>query len=156
MKLYTTNLSTSKDFTNNFKEFFILPDNITEVSAKKMLRSIKSKSWGNWERLPREVVEIKHLTQEDIEKLKALHIKFKFISTSNDLGVDQIFIFSPFADHDCMYEMIQNFDEEIDAGFRARLGAGFTNFTKCYGRSETLNLDSREEFDTALLKRVLL
>lgn len=153
MKLYTTVLPESKDLPKDFIEYFILPDSICEKSATEILGRIRSKTWGNWERLPRQVISIDKFDPKTFTYNDYVFDRFKYVSTESGEAGEQIFIFSKFVDHDAMYEAIQCFEEvgNEDPDFRARLGAGFTGFTKCFGRSETLRLDSREELDTALL-----
>jgi hypothetical protein len=153
MKLYTTVLENSKKLPDNFVEYFVLPDSISEESAKELLGKIKSQSWGYWERLPRKVTSVVDFDPTTFKPSPYAHDRFKFISTSSKEAGDQIFLFSKFVDHDCMYETIQVLEEigNPDPDFRGKLGAGFTDFKTCFGRSETLNLDSRDDLDTALL-----
>lgn len=153
MKLYTTILETSKKLPDNFEEYFILPDSVSEESAKYLLSRIRSQSWGWWERLPRKVISVEHFDPTTFKPSPYAHDRFKYISTASKEAGEQIFLFSKFVDHDCMYEIIQDFEQigNPDPDFRGKLGAGFTNFKECFGRSETLNLDSRDDLDTALL-----
>lgn len=67
-----------------------------------------------------------------------------------------IFIFPKSIDHDRFVETMEAMRYGSDSNW-ARLypnpiSAGFTDGKTCYGRSETLDLDSRKEIDTALLK----
>lgn len=153
MKLYTTVLPVSKDFPTDFVEYFVLPDSISEESAKELLGRIRNKTWGMWERLPRQVTSIEKFDPQTFKPVSSVYNKFKYISTTSKEAGDQIFLFSKFVDHDCMYEVIKHFEQEgsTDHDFRRKLGAGFTDFKTCYGRSETLNLNSRDDLDTALL-----
>lgn len=153
MKLYTTVLPISKDLPVDFVEYFILPDSISEENAKELLESIRSKSWGWWERLPRQVISVAQFDPNNFEYNDYAHDKFKYISTKSEEAGEQIFLFSKYVDHDCMYEIIQHMEQvdNPDPDFREKIGAGFTNFKQCYGRSETLRLDSRDDLDTALL-----
>ena len=50
----------------------------------------------------------------------------------------EIFFFEKHINHDWFYEVVGHMDDQ----FRKRSNAGFTNGISCYGRSETLNLDS--------------
>lgn len=153
MKLYTTVLPVSKELPADFVEYFILPDSISEENAIELLGSIRSKSWGWWECLPRQVTSVVQFDPNNFVYNNYIHGKFKYISTKSEEAGEQIFLFSKFVDHDCMYEIIQVLEEigNPDPDFRGKIGAGFTNFKECYGRSETLRLDSREALDTALL-----
>lgn len=78
-------------------------------------------------------------------------------------GKDQIFIFPKEVDHDRMYEAMEaiRFGTKHDWNRKIRsegqaVSAGFITAGHCHGRSETLNLDSRPEKDTMLLKRLSL
>lgn len=73
-------------------------------------------------------------------------------------GKEKIFVFPKEVDHDRMYEAMQAI--RFDTGFRdwerklrhgEAISAGFVTNGVCHGRSETLNLDSRGDKDTALL-----
>ena len=76
-------------------------------------------------------------------------------------GVESIFTFPRTVDHDRMHEAIEaiRFGSERNWSRKFREGeaiaAGFINEAgNCYGRSETLDLDSRGDADTALLRGV--
>ena len=88
-------------------------------------------------------------------------IEFKYIIAENqesDEGETRIFIFEKGISHD-------KFGLTLEMGIRNEswrnwrreswrpISAGFTNGETCYGRSESLNLDSRPE-DTAYLSGI--
>ena len=151
MKLYTTTLNNFQEYPENFKEQFIFPDALVDGSVLEVMKTVRNKSFGNWKRVPRQITDVQPFTLDLVTDTLELHDKFKYISTINANQVEQIFIFSKFVDHDCMYEAILNFEDNVDSRFRTLVGAGFTDFKTCFGRSETLNLDSRETLDTNLL-----
>lgn len=69
---------------------------------------------------------------------------------------EMIFIFPKSIDHDRFVETM----ESMRYGSRGNwerlypnpISAGFTDGKTCFGRSETLNLDSRKEIDSFLLR----
>jgi hypothetical protein len=71
---------------------------------------------------------------------------------------ESIFVFPREIDHDRMYEALEairfgnerNWERKIRMNGEA-IAAGFIDNGVCYGRSETLSLDSRGAADTALL-----
>lgn len=82
--------------------------------------------------------------------------EMKYAVVLDESGKEQLVIFPKAFDHDAFAEVLsrirvggRNWRRE----FRKPVSAGFTNGRRCYGRSETLNLDSREFIDTELLAR---
>ena len=74
------------------------------------------------------------------------------------LEVEHIFIFPRTVDHDRMFEACEAIrfggDRNWERKYRRDgecVGAGFVDGGRCHGRSESLNIDSRGEKDTALL-----
>jgi hypothetical protein len=74
-------------------------------------------------------------------------------------GDEQIFVFPKFVDHDRMAEACEaiRFGSERNwkRAYRSEgelVSAGFVDNGVCHGRSETLDLESRGEKDTALLR----
>jgi hypothetical protein len=74
-------------------------------------------------------------------------------------GQESIFLFPRHVDHDRFVEGIEaiRFGSIYDweRKFRSEgelLSAGFVTNGRCHGRSETLDLDSRSDVDTELLK----
>lgn len=82
----------------------------------------------------------------------------KYICTEDEEGKQEIFPFSRTIDHDCMARQIEQIRTSMFGNFdyiiRRPISAGFIKGRKCYGRSETLNLDSRPE-DSDLLRKEL-
>lgn len=80
--------------------------------------------------------------------------KFKYVVMENE-GVEEIFIFPITIDHDCFEEVTSYIKNQMNGNWnrkrRKLLAAGFTDGEKCFGRSETLNIDSRGAIDEALL-----
>lgn len=71
-------------------------------------------------------------------------------------GKEQIFLFSPEINHNDFAEVLNYLKVHDDKGHwfrtpRKLVSAGFTDGNTCYGRSETLNLNSRPKEDSALL-----
>ena len=79
----------------------------------------------------------------------------KYIVTSNDAGKQEIFIFPRSVNHDCFAESVSRIRDQSHGRWnrvhREPVAAGFTDGAKCYGRSETLNLDSRGRLDEMLI-----
>lgn len=79
----------------------------------------------------------------------------KYIVTESEHGKSEIFIFSRAIDHDCMAEMLRRIKNQSHGNWecvrRDPIAAGFTDGAKCWGRSETLNLDSRGRLDELLI-----
>jgi hypothetical protein len=75
-------------------------------------------------------------------------------------GAESIFVFPRDVDHDRMKEAIECIRFGSERNWRRKfrdgevISAGFVEDGRCYGRSETLSLDSRGELDTALLRGV--
>lgn len=80
--------------------------------------------------------------------------EMKYIVTHSEEGKEEIFIFQKSINHDCMMESIEGIRNHSwgnwERVFRQPISAGFTDGKTCYGRSESLNLDSRPQ-DTELL-----
>ena len=80
----------------------------------------------------------------------------KYIVISID-GKESIFTFPKTVDHDRMYEAITAIRFGSDQNWNRKLrlskaiSAGFVDGGECYGRSETLNIESRGDLDTLLL-----
>lgn len=78
--------------------------------------------------------------------------EMKYVVVKTDAG-EQIYVFPKQIDHDAFAEVLsyikmggKNWKRE----YREPVSAGFTDGVSCYGRSETLNLNSRS-IDTDLL-----
>ena len=79
----------------------------------------------------------------------------KYICMNNN-GVEEVFTFPSTIDHDAMEEVLSRIKNHTignwERVFRFPVSAGFVMNGKCFGRSETLDLDSREEIDTKILR----
>lgn len=75
----------------------------------------------------------------------------KYIVTENQSNNDkeEIFIFDEAIHHDCMAEMLPYIKNQSYGNWvrqdRVPVSAGFYDGKSCYGRSETLDLDSRPQ-----------
>ena len=81
--------------------------------------------------------------------------EMKYVVTKTQNGPEQIFIFEKGIDHDRFYEVlsyIKEGDRDWKREFRKLISAGFTDGKICWGRSESLNKDSRPKEDTILLQ----
>lgn len=80
--------------------------------------------------------------------------EMKYIVTVDDNGTEEIFLFPKAVNHDCFAEMATRIKNSMHGRWsrvhRRVIGAGFTNGITCYGRSESLRIDSRLE-DSSLL-----
>jgi len=79
----------------------------------------------------------------------------KFITTQDENGKEDIFLFPNNIDHDAMAEALEGIRNQTHGNweriYRKPVAAGFVENGKCIGRSETLGLKSRLK-DTELLK----
>ena len=82
--------------------------------------------------------------------------EMKYVVTKTKDGPEQIFIFEKDIDHDRFYEVLsyikEGHDRDWKREFRELISAGFTDGKTCWGKSESLNKDSRPKEDTALLE----
>ena len=82
--------------------------------------------------------------------------EMKYVVTKTKDGPEQIFIFEKGIDHDRFYEVlsyiIEGHDRDWKREFRGLISAGFTDGKTCWGKSVSLNKDSRPKEDTALLE----
>ena len=82
--------------------------------------------------------------------------EMKYVVTKTKNGPEQIFIFEKGIDHDCFYEVLsyikEGHDRDWKREFRELISAGFTDGKACWGKSESLNKDSRPKEDTILLQ----
>lgn len=83
----------------------------------------------------------------------------KYIVTESEEGKSEIFIFPGAVHHDCMAEMLRHIKNQSHGNWnrvrREPIAAGFTDGKRCWGRSETLNLDSRGRLDEMLIGETL-
>lgn len=83
----------------------------------------------------------------------------KYVVTEDEDGVEEIFVFPKRYNHDDFASDINglrvrdpNNHREWERKYKKPVSGGFVDGMKCYGRSETLGLDSRGERDTLLLR----
>ena len=84
----------------------------------------------------------------------------KYIVTVRADNIEEMFVFPDTINHDCMAEMISRIKNHTGNGWervmRRPISAGFITLTgECYGRSETLRLDSRGQLDNDLFSMEL-
>jgi len=80
----------------------------------------------------------------------------KYIVTKREEDeLEEIFLFPRTVNHDCMAEVLQSIRNQKHGAWkiihREPISAGFVEGGKCFGKSESLDLQSRPELDTALL-----
>ena len=82
-------------------------------------------------------------------------MQMKYVVMANEVGVESIFLFPKTIDHDAFVESAMSLRDTTLGAWRRpaqkTVAAGFVDNGKCYGRSETLNKDSRGKVDTALM-----
>ena len=82
--------------------------------------------------------------------------EMKYVVTKTKNGPEQIFIFEKGIDHDRFYEVLsyikEGHDRDWKREFRELISAGFSDGKICWGKSETLNKNSRPKEDTILLQ----
>ena len=80
--------------------------------------------------------------------------EMKYVVVESEEQGKQMFIFPKNIDHDAFAEVLSYIKvgtpQNWNRAYREPISAGFTNGLTCYGRSETLNLDSQLN-DTALM-----
>ena len=86
------------------------------------------------------------------------YIRFEHFDDVNDDWVDEIIVFPRSINHDCMAEVSRGIKDTMHGSWkrirRAPVSAGFvTSDLKCYGKSESLALESFEEEDTEILRK---
>ena len=82
--------------------------------------------------------------------------EMKYVVTKTKEGTEQIFIFEKGIEHNRFCEVLSYIKKGHDRAwrreFRELISAGFTDGKACWGKSESLNKDSRPKEDTALLE----
>lgn len=143
MKLYnivsTINLSTLAG------EFFILPSFVEQQNVEAVLSTMRNQTRGYWKREKRQVL---YMTGYDSKEDQSTEVKYIVVDMN---GQPTMLLFSKNINHDSFFECVSDLLGE----YCPVLSAGFTNRKTCYGRSETLNLDSNPELDLACLQLVL-
>ena len=122
-------------------ETYYCSDSVPLAKFKKSLSYIKHGHHRNWERVKREIIEV----EENITLTSCNEMKY--VTTINEDSIKEIFLFEKDINHDWFYEVVGHMEDQ----FRRKSSAGFTNGISCYGRSETLNLDSNPD-DFELVK----
>lgn len=147
MRLYLTKRQISPE---DYEESsFIFPEKYDlEPTLEILLNSIKNQSYGFWYRVKRELVKVGKF-------YPTVRKEYKYIVTHDDNDQENMFIFSKNVDHDTLFEVLFYIPENGTESFQRKVSAGFTDLKTCYGRSETLQLSSREKEDTALLLKYL-
>ena len=81
--------------------------------------------------------------------------EMKYVVVKSEEQGKQMFIFPKNIDHDAFAEVLSYIKvgtpQNWNRAYRKPVSAGFTDGVTCYGRSESLNLDSNLN-DTTLLK----
>jgi hypothetical protein len=116
-------------------ETYYCSDSVPLEEFKESLSYIKHGYPRSWERVKREIIEV----EENITL--TFRNEMKYVTTINEDSIKEIFLFEKDINHDWFYEVVGHMDDQ----FRRKSNAGFTNGLSCYGRSETLNLDSNSE-----------
>lgn len=80
----------------------------------------------------------------------------KYVVTKDEQGKEEIFIFPVAVHHDVMYHAVSRLKDSSRALRWVRIdrelvSAGFYENGLCYGRSETLNVESRGQIDEQLI-----
>ena len=93
--------------------------------------------------------------KKQADKTRRHLLMMKFITTENEEGKEEIFLFPKNIDHDAMAEVLGRIKNHTHGNWRRVLrtpiSAGFVSCDgKCHGNSETLGLQARPE-DTILL-----
>ncbi len=81
-------------------------------------------------------------------------MEFKYVVVTCEETGEQMFMFPKSVDHDVFADILSYIKiggRNWKRSYREPVSAGFTNGKTCYGRSETLHLNSRGDVDTALL-----
>lgn len=81
----------------------------------------------------------------------------KYVVTRDESGKDEIFIFPKQINHDDFAEVLSYIKQYTGPRYwerqhRQPIAAGFYDGKRCYGRSETLDLDSRGRLDEMLIE----
>lgn len=132
---------------------FMFPDVVPVEVFNEMVGNVRVGPTRNWERSWRKAT----LVENNIVSALMLNQKCKYICFK-DGDVEMIVVFPHTIDHDRMLESLQMTSFDVDRKSREwcdidLLSAGFVYSSgKCYGRSETLDIDSRGDIDTLILK----
>jgi len=132
---------------------FMFPNVVPVEVFNATVGNVRVGTTRNWERSWRKAT----LVENNIVSALMLNQKCKYICFK-DGDVEMIVVFPHTIDHDRMFESLQMTSFDVDRKSREwydidLLSAGFVYSSgKCYGRSETLDIDSRGDIDTLILK----
>ena len=132
---------------------FMFPNVVPVEVFNTMVGNVRVGPTRNWEHSWRKAT----LVENNIVSALMLNQKCKYICFK-DGDVEMIVVFPHTIDHDRMFESLQMTSFDVDRKSREwydidLLSAGFVYSSgKCYGRSETLDIDSRGDVDTLILK----
>lgn len=90
---------------------------------------------------PRNWRRVNHSLISSEENSPPPRVEMKYVILTDESGVEHTVVFDKSINHDYMALAVQHMKEE----YYKPVSAGFTNGILCYGNSETLRLDSREE-----------
>lgn len=84
--------------------------------------------------------------------------EMKYVVVRSESDFEQMFIFSKDIDHNRFAEVLSYIktgsERDWKREYREVVSAGFTDGITCYGRSETLLVDSRSNSDTLMLNKI--
>lgn len=132
---------------------FMFPNVVPVEVFNTMVGNVRVGPTRNWEHSWRKAT----LVENNIVSALMLNQKCKYICFK-DGDVEMIVVFPHTIDHDRMFESLQMTSFDVDRKSREwydidLLSAGFVYSSgECYGRSETLDIDSRGDIDTLILK----
>jgi thioredoxin-related protein len=82
--------------------------------------------------------------------------EMKYVVVKSEEQGEQLFVFPSNVNHDSFAEILSYIKfgdgKNWQRIYRETVSAGFTDGSKCYGKSETLNISSRPEDTQLLLK----
>lgn len=80
----------------------------------------------------------------------------KYVVMQDENGIQELFMFPKSVNHDVFANAVSRLKDQAHGNWkridRDVISAGFTDGTTCFGRSETLNLDSRGRLDEMLIQ----
>lgn len=128
------------DLTLGRRMFFLTLENRDLIGMQKAII----------ERYKKELETLRAAVKPQIEEMK-------YVVAKAENGPERLFVFSKTIDHDHFAEVLSYIKVGNQRHWKRErrevISAGFTDGITCYGRSETLDLDSRPGVDTDLLKR---
>lgn len=80
----------------------------------------------------------------------------KYVVMQDENGIQELFMFPKSVNHDVFANAVSRLKDQAHGNWkridREVISAGFTDGKTCFGRSETLNLDSRGRLDEMLIE----